>query len=487
MTCTLPDPAGSSPQPPLPQPTFEFKQFYLGCLAQASYLLGSEGEAVIVDPRRDVDIYIDEARASGLSIRYVIETHLHADFVSGHRELAERTGATVLISHRAGALFAHQGVKDGDIVRVGALSLAFLETPGHTPESISVLVADTRVSDQPQMVLTGDTLFIGDVGRPDLLGSKGLTAEHMAGVLYDSLLQKLLPLPDDVLVYPAHGAGSLCGKNLSKDACSTMGRQRQTNAALQPMSRDEFVRFLTEDAPETPRYFPMDVEINRRGAPSLDAGATPPPLTAMEIKRRRDEGAVVLDVRLAEDYARGSVPQSMNIGLSGQFASWAGTLLNANRDVLIVAQDGASASEARTRLARVGLDRVVGWLAGGLAEWERAGFDVVTTEQVTVRELQDRLVDTQAKPARPFQVLDVRRKGEWLSGHIAGAIHAPLNVLEEHAAYLNPDLKTYVVCGGGYRSMIGVELLRELGMGDVVDVKGGMSEWNAQFLPTTLT
>ncbi|MBK5256979.1 MAG: MBL fold metallo-hydrolase [Vicinamibacteria bacterium] len=486
MTCTLPDPAGSGSQPPPPQPTFEFRQFYLGCLAQASYLLGSEGEAAVVDPRRDIDIYIDEAKASGLSIRYVIETHLHADFVSGHRELAERTGAIVLISHRAAATFAHQAVKDGDIVRVGALSLAFLETPGHTPESISVLVTDTKVSSQPQMVLTGDTLFIGDVGRPDLLGSKGLTAEHMAGVLYDSLQAKLLPLPDDVLVYPAHGAGSLCGKNLSKDTYSTMGRQRETNVALQPMSRDEFVRFLTEDAPETPQYFPMDVEINRRGAPNLDALTAPPSVTAVELKSLRDEGAIVLDVRSSDDYAIGSVPQSMNIGLSGQFASWAGTLLDANRDLLIVAPDEAGAAEAKVRLARVGLERVVGWLAGGIAEWRQAGFETVATAQVTVKELQDRLADTQAGEQASFQVLDVRRKGEWTSGHIKGAVHAPLHLLEEQSAYFDPALKTYVICGGGYRSMMGVEVLRELGIRDVVDVKGGMSEWNAQALPTTL-
>ena len=486
MTCTLPDPKGSTPPPAMPVPTFVFKHFYLGCLAQASYLLGSEGEAAIVDPRRDVDIYIDEAKSLGLSIRYVIETHLHADFVSGHQELAERTGATILISQHARATFPHQAVKDGEIVRVGALSLKFLETPGHTPESISVLITDTKASDQPQMVLTGDTLFIGDVGRPDLLGSKGLTAEYMAGVLFDSLHSKLLPLPDDVLVYPAHGAGSLCGKNLSKDAFSTIGRQRRTNVALQPMSRDEFVRFLTADAPETPRYFPLDVEINRRGAPSLEPGMNPKPLGLAEFKQIRHEGAAVVDVRSSEDYAKGSVAQSLNIGLGGQFASWAGTLLDASRDLLIVADDAAAAREARMRLARVGLERVVGWLAGGISEWKQAGFPIDTTPQVTVRELQDCLVRAGAEAGKTFQVVDVRRNGEWSGGHIEGALHAPLHVLEDHVSYLDPVLKTYVVCGGGYRSVMGAEVLRELGIHDVVDVKGGMAEWNAQGLPTTL-
>ncbi len=485
MTCTLPDPKGSTPLA-LPVPTFVFKQFYLGCLAQASYLLGADGEAAIVDPRRDVDIYIDEARSLGLSIRYVIETHLHADFVSGHRELAERTGATILISHHARATFPHQGVKDGDEVRMGGLALQFLETPGHTPESICVLVTDTKASDQPQMVLTGDTLFIGDVGRPDLLGSKGLTAEHMAGVLFDSLHRKLLPLPDDVLVYPAHGAGSLCGKNLSKDAFSTLGRQRQSNVALQPMNRDEFVRFLTADAPEIPRYFPLDVEINRRGAPTLEPGMDPKPLSVAEFKQIRHEGAAVVDVRPSEDYVKGSVALSLNIGLGGQFASWAGTLLDANRDLLIVAADAAAAREARMRLARVGLERVAGWLAGGIAEWKQKGLPIDTTAQVTVGELQDRLARVEAKTGRTFQVVDVRRKGEWSGGHIAGAFHAPLHVLEDHVSYLDPALKTYVICGGGYRSVMGAEVLRELGIPDVVDVKGGMTEWNAQGLPTTL-
>lgn len=484
MSCTLPNSPGAGA--PLPEPTFTFKQFYLGCLAQASYLLGSEGQAAIVDPRRDVDIYLQEAAALGLSIRYVIETHLHADFVSGHRELAERTGATVLISHRAGATYPHRPVKDGDVISVGALSLTVLETPGHTPESISVVVTDTRASEKPQMVLTGDTLFIGDVGRPDLLGSKGLTADHMAGLLYDSLQTKLLPLSDEVLVYPAHGAGSLCGKNLSKDTFSTMGGQRATNVALQPMSREAFVKFLTKDAPEIPRYFPMDVEINRQGAPSLDTASAPTALSAVEVKQRRDAGAIVVDVRTSEDYAAGSVPQSLNVGLAGQFASWVGTLVDARRDILIVAEDEAGAVEARVRLARIGLERVVGWLSGGIRDWQSAGFEVETTPQVTVTELQEKVNAEAQKDLRDFQIVDVRRPGEWSVGHIADSIHAPLHVLEDHAAYLDPSLTTYVVCGAGYRSMMGAEILRELGVKHVVDVRGGMTAWNAAGLPVTL-
>ena len=470
--------------PPMPDPAFEFKPYYLGCLSQASYLLGSKGEAAVVDPRRDVDVYIDDARSLGLSIRYVIETHLHADFVSGHRELAERTGATILISHRAGATFPHTGVKDGDIVKVGDLRVAFLETPGHTPESVSVLVSDTATSDKPAMVLTGDTLFIGDVGRPDLLGSRGVTAEQMGGVLYDSLHQKLMKLDDDVLVYPAHGAGSLCGKNLSKDTVSTIGRERKTNVALQPMTRDEFVRFVTADAPEIPRYFPVDVDINRRGAPGLEPGMKPAALAPSDVKRWMNQGAIVLDVRPSQDYAGGYIPGSLNIGLEGQFASWAGTLVDTRRDIVIVATDEKRASEARLRLARVGLESVRGWLAGGVDAWRDARLPVETLKQVTVEELQSVLTTAfDAKKESPPQVVDVRRLGEWNTAHIKGAVHAPLHALEDHAAYLDPSRKTYVICGGGFRSVMGAEILKQLGVRDVVDVKGGMSDWCAQGLP----
>ena len=478
MTCTTPQ----GPSTSLPEPTFLFESFYLGCLAQASYLVGGDGEVAIVDPRRDVDVYLDAARRLGVRIRYVIETHLHADFVSGHVELAERTGATILISHRAGVAFAHQGVQDGDLFRVGPVELRILETPGHTPESISILASDTRAANSPQVVMTGDTLFIGDVGRPDLLGARGITAEHMAGLMYDSLHQKLLTLPDDVLVYPGHGAGSLCGKNLSKDPFSTIGRQKQTNVALQPMTRDEFIAFLTKDAPEIPRYFPMDVEMNRRGAPSLASDA-PAGLTPQAAKAALDQGAVAIDVRPSSEWTKASVSRSLNIGLGGQFASWAGTLLDARRPLVIVATDLAAATEARLRLARVGLENVVGYLEGGLEAWQHAGYPVDRTEQVTVRELEARLRESAA--AHPFQVVDVRRPGEWATGHIESAVHAPLHQLEDRAEALDPSLPTYVICAGGYRSVMGAEILRELGIAKVIDVAGGMAEWKAQGLPVS--
>jgi glyoxylase-like metal-dependent hydrolase (beta-lactamase superfamily II) len=275
-----------------------FKQFYLGCLAQASYLIGSDGEAAVVDPRRDVDEYLEEAAREGLSIRHVIETHLHADFVSGHRELAERTGARIYFGARAGAAFEHVPVREGDEVRMGDVTLRFLETPGHTPESISVLVIDRSRSEEPWAVLTGDTLFIGDVGRPDLLGAK-MTAAELAGMLYDSLHGKLLTLPDAVLVYPAHGAGSLCGRNISKETSSTIGQQRRFNYALQPMTREEFVGMTTTDLPEAPAYFPRDVALNRAGAAPLECLPALRGLSPDEVETRIAAGGLLLDTRSA--------------------------------------------------------------------------------------------------------------------------------------------------------------------------------------------
>ncbi|HKO63088.1 MAG TPA: MBL fold metallo-hydrolase, partial [Pyrinomonadaceae bacterium] len=305
-----------------------FKQFYLGCLAHASYLIGSEGVAAVVDPQRDVDQYIEEAKAQGLQIKYIIETHLHADFVSGHRELAQRTGAEIVFSKHAGASFRHRAVADGDEIEIGNLRLQFMETPGHTPESMCVLVTDMRHQDQPSKILTGDTLFVGDVGRPDLAGGKGYTPQMMAAMMYDTIHEKLLKLDDAVEVYPAHGAGSMCGKNMSKETCSTIGQQRQFNYALQPMSKDTFVKMMTAELPEAPDYFPKDAEINRTGASPLDQLSKPKALTAEQVAsliNDKSNGArhVALDVRSAAEFGKGHVPGSLNIGLGGQFAIWA--------------------------------------------------------------------------------------------------------------------------------------------------------------------
>jgi glyoxylase-like metal-dependent hydrolase (beta-lactamase superfamily II)/rhodanese-related sulfurtransferase len=453
--------------------SLHFKQFYLGCLAHASYLIGSRGEAAVVDPRRDVDEYLDEARAQGLRIRYVIETHLHADFVSGHRELAERTGATVVFSQVAGAAFPHRAVAEGDEIKVGDVVLRVLDTPGHTPESICILAIDEESSPEPKLVLTGDTLFIGDVGRPDLAAAKGGSAEQMAALLYDSLHSKLLALPDSVLVYPAHGAGSLCGRNMSKETWSTIGEQRRANYALQPMPKERFVRMVTSDLPEVPQYFPRDVAINREGAPSLADRPLPPALSPASFKARAGD-AVVLDVRSSTAFGTAHVPGSLNIGLVGQFAAWAGALIPHQRPILLVTEDEAGVREAVVRLARVGLESVAGYLDDGVAAWDRAGLPLASLPQIAVDELNARL---QEQPE--LMVLDVRRSGEWAAGRIRGAVHIPLDRLEREATRLDPARPTAVICGGGYRSSAAASLLEQRGFRHLSNVVGGTAAWIA--------
>jgi glyoxylase-like metal-dependent hydrolase (beta-lactamase superfamily II)/rhodanese-related sulfurtransferase len=456
----------------------EFQQFYLGCLAHASYLIGSAGEAAVVDPRRDVDEYVEEAARRGLRILWVLETHLHADFVSGHRELAERTGATIVFGAKAGATFPHRAVKDGDEIRLGTVVLRFLETPGHTPESVSILVTDTAVSPEPRMVLTGDTLFIGDVGRPDLVGARGLSAEAMAGMLYDSLHGKLLTLPDAVEVYPAHGAGSLCGRNISKERSSTIGEQRRLNWALRPMPRDEFVRLVTVDLPEVPAYFPLDVEKNRAGALPLAGRPQPSALRPEDARRLGTEGASLLDVRPGAAFGTGHVPGSLNIGLSGEFASWAGSLLPAGQPIVLVADDEEEVREAAVRLARVGLESVAGYLDGGVAAWDRAGFPLATVPQITVDELA-----ALVREPGGLQVVDVRRAGEYAAGHVPGARSHPLDRLAHEAAGIDRALPTAVICAGGYRSSAAASLLLRHGFRDLRNVVGGTSAWAGAGLP----
>jgi rhodanese-related sulfurtransferase len=350
--------------------------------------------------------------------------------------------------------------------------LRILETPGHTLESISVVAVDTAVSPEPRLVFTGDTLFIGDVGRPDLVAARGTSPEEMAGMLYDSLHQKLLTLPDSVEVYPAHGAGSLCGRNIAKETSSTIGEQRLLNYALQPMPREAFVRIMTADLPEVPAYFPVDVAINREGAPSLADRPVPAPLSPEAFTKAVDDGAVVLDLRGSAAFGTGHVPGSLNVALSGQFAAWAGALVPADRPILLVGEDAASAEEGAVRLARVGLDRVLGYMDGGVAAWHAAGRDVSTTPQITVDELE-----AQSKENPKLQVVDVRRPAEFATGHVPGAISRPLDRLERDLAGLDPTRPTAVICAGGYRSATGASLLQRLGFKDLRDVVGGTSAW----------
>ncbi|MDX6384496.1 MAG: hydroxyacylglutathione hydrolase [Blastocatellia bacterium] len=451
-----------------------FKQFYLNCLAHASYLIGSDGEAAVVDPQRDVDQYLDEAAAQDLKIKYVIETHLHADFVSGHRELAARSGAQIIFGEQAGVTIPHRPVRSGEEVSMGRVRLRFLETPGHTPEGICVLVTDTEVSDQPQKILTGDTLFIGDVGRPDLAGGKGYTPQMMAGMMYDSLHEKLLRLDDAVEVFPAHGAGSMCGRNLSTETSSTIGEQRKLNYALQPMSKDEFIKLMTTDLPEAPDYFSRDAEINRSGAESLTGLPPAAPLTIAELSKLQAQGAVILDVRDAARFGAGHIPGSLNIGLGGQFASWAGSLIPIASPIVIVADSDEQVAEAQLRLARVGLENLQGYLNGGMKAWMEAGSETALVPQINVSELRDLLATR-----TDLQVIDVRRPPEFESGHAPRAASAPLTKLRELLPHLNlkPNAQTAVICAGGYRSSAASSILQQMGFKDLLNVTGGTRAW----------
>jgi len=446
-----------------------FEQFYLGCLAHASYLIGSEGVAAVVDPQRDVGIYLEAARERGLRIAHIIETHLHADFVSGHRELADRTGATIYLGEGSGAQFLHRAVREGDEIGFGQCRLRFLQTPGHTLESVSVLVFDLEQGEGPIAVLTGDTMFIGDVGRPDL--SELHTPQELAAQLYDSLHGKLLGLPDSVRVYPAHGAGSMCGRNISADRNSTIGRERATNYALQPMSRERFIEIMTQDLPARPEYFQRDVAANRQGAAALDSLPPVERLSPAEVMRRQQEGATVLDVRPASGFCSGAIPGSMQIGLGGQFASWAATLIGLDRDIILVAEDDKAVDEARMRLTRVGMERVAGALADGVAGWTGAGLPLVEIEQITVQDLRAEMEDN-----RELCVLDVRRPAEWDHGHIPGAMLRPLDQLRISLESLDRRRVMAVHCKSGYRSLIACSLLAGQGF-RVMNVLGGYDAW----------
>jgi glyoxylase-like metal-dependent hydrolase (beta-lactamase superfamily II)/rhodanese-related sulfurtransferase len=452
-----------------------FEQFYLGCLAHASYMLASDGEAVVVDPQRDVEIYLQAAEANRVSIRHIFETHLHADFVSGHRELAARTGAKIYIGAQAEAEFPHLPVRDGFHLQVGLISISALETPGHTPESICLVITDREKSGEPWAVLTGDTLFLGDVGRPDL--SKRYSPAQLAGMLYDSLHNKLLKLTDDVLVYPAHGAGSLCGRNMRAERVSTIGTERLTNYALQIKSREEFVKQLTSNLPARPEYFLQDAQINRRGAPALSDLPSLSSVEAVELKTLLAEGGMALDVRPGEQFAAGHVPGSVNIALSGQFASWAGALLGLSARPVLIAESPEKVSEARMRLARIGLEDARGYLKCGVSAWSEAGLPLSVLPQISV--------DALAKQLRGgvLQVLDVRREQEWEAGHIEGASWWPLDNFKVAPPEVDRDVAIAVHCKGGYRSMIACSLLQRAGFQNVINVVGGFDAWQGAKLP----
>ena len=457
------------------------KQYYLGCLAHASYLIGDEASAtaIIVDPQRDIQQYLADAEKFGLNIRAVFLTHFHADFIAGHLELRDSCDATIYLGSRAEAEYAFVKMKDGDTMDFPGLRLQILETPGHTIESISILIFDlNKDPDQPYAVLTGDTLFIGDVGRPDLRASLGWTANQLGGHLYDSL-HKLMTLPDETLVYPAHGAGSLCGKNLSSDTVSSLGDQRRFNYALQPMSKRDFIRIVTADQPDAPAYFTYDAILNTRERTTLDKNLQQvlQPVDLSEVLSMGYEGAHILDVRDAAEYAKGHLPGSINIGLGGQYATWAGTILDRTKPIVIVAEPGRE-QEAALRLGRIGFDHVRGYLQGGMEALTHRPDLVWPTERVSPQIAAEELATTD-----PPVVLDIRNHREWTAKHIAGSVNIPLGHLQERIGEIPRDRRIAVHCAGGYRSSIAASILHQHGITDLIEVAGGLAAWEAAKLP----
>ena len=460
-----------------------FKQYYLGCLAHASYLLGDEetGVGVVVDPQRDIDEYLADAKATGLSIDHVFLSHFHADFVAGHLELREETGAKIYLGARAEAEYDFVPVKDGDTFEWGKLRLMGLETPGHTPEGLSLVVYDLAESpDMPKMVLTGDTLFVGDVGRPDLLASLGVTAEELADMLYTSLHDKLLALPDATMVYPAHGAGSLCGKKLGDVNWSTIGAERKENYALQPMTREAFIDMATSDLPAQPEYFVHDAILNRQERATLEATLAKAlkPIPLDEVLERKAAGDwQVLDVRQPGEFAGAHLADTVNVPLEGRYASWAGTVLDLKVPIVIVADPGTE-EEAAIRLGRIGFDHVAGYLRDGMVALAGRDDLVAQADRVTVPTLAEMLEGDDAPP-----VVDVRGIGEWEAGHIPGSVCIPLDQLRDRMDEVPRGRRFAVNCRTGYRSSIAVSLLAQAGIEDAMDVIGGFVAWEADGYP----
>jgi hydroxyacylglutathione hydrolase len=458
------------------------KQYYLGCLAHASYLIADEESAtgIVVDPQRDIQQYLADAEELGVHIRHVFLTHFHADFVAGHLELRDACGADIRMGSRAETEYPLVKMKDGDALELPGLRLQVMETPGHTIESISILVFDLKKNrEKPYAVQTGDTLFIGDVGRPDLRASLGWTAQELGAHLYDSLHQKLMKLPDDTLVYPAHGAGSLCGKNLSSQTVSTLGEQKQFNYALQPMSKDEFVKLVTADQPDAPAYFTYDAILNTRERPILGTALENHlrPLDLDDLLQLRAGGAQILDVRDAAEYAQGHLAGSINIGLGGQYATWSGTVLESTWPIVIVAEPGRE-KEAAMRLGRIGFDDVKGYLDEGMAALADRPDLVESTERVSAVMLAEEL----GGKAPPL-VLDVRAPGEWKAGHIDESWNVPLTQLLQRIEQIPRERRIAVTCAGGYRSSIAVGILKKSGVKDVEELAGGMTAWQTAGQP----
>jgi glyoxylase-like metal-dependent hydrolase (beta-lactamase superfamily II)/rhodanese-related sulfurtransferase len=451
-----------------------FNQYYLDCLSHASYLIGDEtsGRAVVVDPQRDVSEYIADATAAGMTIELVIETHFHADFLSGHLELAEATGAKIVYSSVAKPEYDYMPVEDGDRYSLGDVNFEFRHTPGHTPESMSIVVYEHAGDTTPYGVMTGDTLFIGDVGRPDLLGSIGFTKEDLADKLYDSLHDKLMPLPDATRVYPAHGAGSACGKNLSTELWSTMGEQRKTNYALRASSKAKFVELVTGGQPPAPGYFVYNAILNRKGRELLDESEMPEAMSYDEVRAAINGGAVLVDGRDPEEFALGHLKGAVNIGLEGRYAEFAGSVITPEDDIVLMT-DPDRELEGKNRLGRIGFDRVVGYLKDPFAVMFENQRDVEVASRLTTNALGERIADVPE-----LQLVDVRNPGEAEAGMIANAVNISVGQLPERLAELDPRKPTVVYCAGGYRSSMAASLLRKHGFDDVSDLLGGYNAWD---------
>ena len=461
----------------------KIQQYYLACLSHASYMITDEKTktAAVVDPQRDIDHYLADAKAGGYTIKHVFLTHFHADFVAGHIELRDKAGATIHLGRRAEAEFACEKMKDGDTVEFGDVKLEIMETPGHTPEGISILVYDlAKNRTEPLAVLTGDTLFIGDVGRPDLLASIGVTADELADMLYDSITNKLVKLPDATLVYPAHGAGSMCGKSLSKETVSTIGEQKKFNYALQPMSREAFKAIVTADQPEAPDYFVHDAILNRKERASLGDAMekTLKPLALDEVLAAVKAGAQLLDVRDGIDFEGGHLRGALNIALNGKYATWAGSMLSHDKPIVVIAEEGGE-EEAVMRLGRIGFDNVAGYLAGGMSALASRDDLVERTERITAPALAEWLAGKRPDAGAAPIVVDVRSEAEHAGGHIAGALNIPLTHLDERIGEIPSGKPVAVHCEGGYRSAIAASLLQKLGRRHVFDLVGGYKAWTA--------
>ena len=451
------------------------QRYYLQCLSHASYLVADEKtkEAIVIDPQRDIDLYVQEAKDRGLTIKHVVLTHFHADFIAGHIELRDKFGATIYLGAKAEAEFEFKALADGDTIEFGDVRIETLETPGHTPEGISLVVYDLAVdAEKPYAVFTGDTLFLGDVGRPDLMASIGVTADELGTMLYDSLRDKILTLPDETLVYPAHGAGSMCGKALSDEEFSTLGQQRRDNYALQPMSREKFIEMVTSDQPDAPEYFLYDATMNRQDRSSLDESMKKAmqPLSLDDVLALQKEGTQIADVRSPLEFAAAHLQGALNIGLDGRFATWAGTVIDKDRPIVIIA-DEDRIEEAIMRLGRIGFDNVKGYLAEGMDALEKRSDLVARTERVLATDLPE-LTDE-------VSIVDVRTENEWEAGHLEGSINLPLSQLRKRMAEVPTSGQVVIHCQGGYRSSIAISLLAEQGNENMLELVGGYAAWAA--------